>query len=158
MPTRLCAIALLGLLAATLPRPGAAGEAELCVTCAGPPAVYRCVIELPAASKSADARAQMLCATELATTGGHQSCSVARVSAAPCDGPVRTVKGPAAPARETVTQATPAGLPAANASPLEREVAPEKAKAAEPPAPEAAKADAPAKSTWTCVASFFKDC
>jgi hypothetical protein len=149
-------MALLGLLAATLPRAGATAEAELCVTCAGPSAVYRCVIELPATTKSADARAQMLCATELATSGGHQSCSVARVSAAPCDGPVRTVKGPAAavpPMRETLTQAS-----GADASVAAREALLQKENAAEVAAPEEAKADAPAKSTWRCVASLFKDC
>jgi hypothetical protein len=158
-------IALLGLLAAALPRAAAADEVELCVTCAGPPAVYRCLIELPAAAKSPDARAQMLCVTELATAGGHQTCSVARVSAAPCQGPVRSVKGPVTPPpslRETPAPPAPSTLPAASASVAAREPQADKQTAADAPAPDAAKPDAPAESaakrTWTCVASFFKDC
>lgn len=157
MPIRLRDFALFAILATTLPRAGLAAEAELCVACNGPPAVYRCLIELPAGSKSADARAQMVCATELATAGGHESCSVSRVSTAPCEGPVRAVKMPASPAtplRETLTQAAAPASPTATVPVAARELpAPT---AAEPPA--AAKPEAPGKSAWTCVASFFKDC
>ena len=165
MRTRTLDIALFGLLAAALPRAALAGEVELCVTCAGPAAVYRCLIELPAAAKSADARAQMLCVTELATAGGHQTCSVARVSAAPCQGPVRSVKGPVSPPpslRETLTPPAPSTLPAANASVAARAPQADQQTAADAPAADAAKPDAPAESaakkTWTCLASFFKDC
>lgn len=146
-------IALLGLLASTLPRAAPAGDVELCVTCAGPAAVYRCVAELPGTSKTADARAQMACATELATAGGHQSCSVARVAAA-CEGPSRSVKmsaSPAAPVREAEAQA---GSPALTATDtVKTGESPAVAEGASPGA-----AGERAKSTWTCLASFFKDC
>jgi hypothetical protein len=55
--------------------------------------------------------------------------------------------------RETLTRAS-----GADASVAAREAPLQKENATEVAAPEEAKADAPAKSTWRCVASLFKDC
>jgi hypothetical protein len=74
---------------AVLAMPAAAGAATMCVTCVGPDATYRCVSE--AASSPTDARYQYLCITEIAKSGGHQSCSVSRNASGPCDGPERVV-------------------------------------------------------------------
>lgn len=76
-------------LTAVLALPGAASAATMCVTCVGPDATYRCVSE--AAASPNDARYQFLCITELAKSGGHQSCSVNRNATGPCDGPERVV-------------------------------------------------------------------
>lgn len=163
MRTRSRDIVRLGLLSAMLPGAAIGAEAELCVTCVGPQAAYRCLVELPATSKTVDARAQMLCATELATAGGHQSCSVARVSTAPCEGPLRAIKAPGLPAptpREALAQPDAASVPAGTAPAGAREAPPEADSPARPPAAAApgALVQRAAKGTWQCVASFFKDC
>jgi lambda repressor-like predicted transcriptional regulator len=79
-----------------------ATAAEYCVTCMAPAQMYACVIEGVAADAPADARHQLLCITELATQGGHESCTVPRSAPKPCPGVQKVV------ARATGTPAAPA--------------------------------------------------
>jgi hypothetical protein len=68
-----------------------AAAQEYCVTCAGPPATYRCVVAGDGSAAAHAARGQFLCITEIAKSGGHASCSAARGQASPCPGETRTV-------------------------------------------------------------------
>jgi hypothetical protein len=68
-----------------------ASAQEYCVTCTGPPAIYRCTIASEAGTAVPPSRSQLLCITELAQTGNHESCSVGRTAAEPCLGEPRTV-------------------------------------------------------------------
>lgn len=78
--------------------PGAALASELCVSCAGPEAVYRCEPEGFGADAS---RAAWVCVTELAKLEGHKSCAVDRRAAGPCDGPIKIVRRELAPGAAT---------------------------------------------------------
>lgn len=75
---------------------------ELCVVCAEPAMSYRCALEGDAATGPVPAGLQLLCVKELATRGGHKSCSVDRA---------RTVETCNA---ALVTLARPAGEPPAS--------------------------------------------
>lgn len=67
---------------------------EYCVTCAGPDAAYRCTVEGTPPGAGKDARAQFICITQLASEGGHDSCSVSRGAALPCPGETKVVSAP----------------------------------------------------------------
>jgi hypothetical protein len=71
-----------------------ANAAEYCVSCAGPEAVYRCEIEGTPEGQGTDPKAQLLCITELAKSGGHESCAVTRGSSVPCAGETRLLAAP----------------------------------------------------------------
>jgi hypothetical protein len=86
MRTRI-SIVLLALVACGLA--SHASAQEYCVTCTGPPAKYRCIIGGNA--KPTPSRGQLLCITELAQSGNHESCSVGRTTSEPCQGEPRTV-------------------------------------------------------------------
>ena len=66
--------------------------AEYCVTCASPEANYRC--EIGGKGSAGDPRAWLLCITELAKQGGHESCSVDRKATAPCPGVLKVLAAP----------------------------------------------------------------
>lgn len=66
--------------------------AEYCVACVSPDANYRCQVGSP--EGPADPRAWLLCITELAKQGGHESCSVARNAPAPCPGVQKVLAAP----------------------------------------------------------------
>ena len=72
----------------------ASGAAEYCVSCSGPDVSYRCQIEGTAEGPGADPRAQLLCIRQLAESGAHDSCSVARSTSYPCPGETRVIAGP----------------------------------------------------------------
>lgn len=95
------------LLAAGLARTAAAGE--LCVTCDGPPMTYRCVFGEAVATKTDDPRAQMLCITELAKFGHHESCAVDHRQPAQCPGALRAVSPPDVAAELPPLAKPPAG-------------------------------------------------
>ncbi|KAB2848126.1 MAG: hypothetical protein F9K44_11670, partial [Hyphomicrobiaceae bacterium] len=69
---------------------GAMGQtpprAEACVSCSGPEAVYRCVVEAPDGNSIPADRAQLFCIERLAKDGGHQSCAVRRREKLECAG------------------------------------------------------------------------
>lgn len=77
---------------------GVAGAAaqDLCVSCNGPAQTYRCQISGThgTAIGTTDPRAQVLCITEIARQGGHETCTVDRGKADTCDGPVKVVTPP----------------------------------------------------------------
>lgn len=81
------------LFAAALLASGAAHATEICVSCSGPEAVYRCTVD-----QSADVEAyrygkrvlQFVCITELARQGNHGKCRVQRGEGA-CIGIERSV-------------------------------------------------------------------
>ncbi len=79
----------------------AAGAAEYCVTCEGPPALYRCVIDGQADGPGKDPRASIYCISEMARQGKHERCAVSRGAPFPCPGLTALVKpqleGPAQP-------------------------------------------------------------
>ena len=67
----------------------AAAADEVCVSCSGPPAVYRCTVD--EASKIDSYRhakrvLQLACITELAREGGHGQCGVRRSGPEGCIG------------------------------------------------------------------------
>jgi hypothetical protein len=73
----------------------AAQAAEYCVSCVSPDVSYRCEVGGPDAK--ADPRGWLLCITELARTGGHESCSVERNAAPPCPGVHKVLAAPEGP-------------------------------------------------------------
>ncbi len=142
--------------------PGAARGAELCVSCEGPEAVYRCE---PEGFGPGDSRAAWTCVTELAKLEGHKSCAIDRRAAGPCDGPLRVVRRDLAPdlaASQDNASARPIEIPE-NPPP---ETSPTVAGALKKAGQSAAEqiqgagesAGAAAKKAWNCVASFGKNC
>ncbi|MGQ0457466.1 MAG: hypothetical protein ACT4OU_10430 [Hyphomicrobium sp.] len=83
--------------------------ADICVACTGPDASYACSVDT-AALPSDDSRLKLLCITELAKAGGHQSCTVSRAVTAPCPGEVKKLAAPGLDAAPHV--APPASSPA----------------------------------------------
>src|SRR5262245_9391092 len=79
------------VLAALAPE---ASATEYCVSCAGPDAIYRCEIEGTPEGAGTDPKAQILCTTELAKSGGHENCAVSRGSTVPCPGETRLLAAP----------------------------------------------------------------
>jgi hypothetical protein len=75
---------------------GKAQGAEYCVSCYGPEAYYRCAIESEVDVRGGDPRNQLLCITQLAQNGGHESCSVMRQQVDPCDSAVVVLVAPPA--------------------------------------------------------------
>ena len=131
-PARLLAVG--GLLGAW---PTMANALEYCVTCEGPPAMYRCVIKDTEDGPGKNPSVSLFCTTQMAARGHHQSCSVSRGAPFPCPGLTAILEEPA----ELPTLAAPppdAPLP-------ERESATEPATL--PPAPK----DAPAQKASSKV-------
>lgn len=77
--------------AATAPR---AFALEYCVTCEGPPAMYRCVVDGTADGPGKDPSASLHCISEMATRGKHQQCAVSRGAPFPCPGLTAMVEPP----------------------------------------------------------------
>ncbi|HRO48637.1 MAG TPA: hypothetical protein PLW75_00705 [Hyphomicrobium sp.] len=79
----------------------AAYGAEYCVTCEGPPALYRCVIDGQAEGPGKDPRASIYCISEMAKQGKHERCAVSRGAPFPCPGLTALIQpqrqGPAHP-------------------------------------------------------------
>lgn len=176
---QLAAVTLLTILLA-----GPASAGELCVICTGPDASYRCQVEGIARSASTGTQAQLLCIAELAKSGGHEICGVARRPSGPCDG-VLTVVRPELAGDEGLAGLSGAGVeepsdrsgrapgPDAAAPPPEPEppptVAAELKKAGKAAGETAEKAGenlkgagsavgSAAQKTWDCVTSLFGDC
>lgn len=113
--------------------------AEYCVTCAGPAAMYACVVGGTPPDAPADPREQLVCIAEIAKSGGHDSCSVPRSAPKPCPGVLRIVAAPppgaTPPAPDTAAAPEAAGVPAGEPGPSAgaEEGEPEPAKPAAPP-------------------------
>lgn len=95
--------------------PASANTAEYCVQCSSPSATYRCRAGNLAADAPADPRIQVICITELAKAGQHESCAVARNAQGSCQGALRTVLAPQ-PAPDVPDAAI--AIPAPAAQPL----------------------------------------
>ena len=65
---------------------GSAIAAEYCVTCEGPPALYRCVVDGTPEGPGTDSRASLHCISEMARQGQHERCAVSRGAPFPCPG------------------------------------------------------------------------
>jgi len=101
--------------------PHAAVAAEYCVTCEGPPAMYRCVVAGTADGPGKDPSASLYCISEMATNGRHDQCAVSRGAPFPCPGLTTIVRHvptlappPAAAGSEADAGAPVAGPPEEN--------------------------------------------
>lgn len=65
---------------------GSLSAAEYCVTCEGPPALYRCVIDGTPEGPGKDSRASIHCISQMAKQGNHERCGVSRGAPFPCPG------------------------------------------------------------------------
>lgn len=175
-------VALLTTLWALVP--AGAGAGELCVTCMKPDLTYRCVFGENVAVSADDPKAQMLCISELAKFGHHESCAFDRRSATTCPGTLRAVSPPPKDAKLPPLQPPPIGpsgtpMPAPGAPKVDtgpRTVEELAKQTAQSTGIELDKAGAAVKGTakaagdgigvvgdaakksWRCLASFFSDC
>ncbi len=98
---------------------GHAQGSELCVVCAEPAMTYRCALQGDTQPGNAPPGLQLLCIKELATRGGHKSCSIDRTHTAEnCNAVLVTVAAPtgdAAPA--PAAPAAPPPSPASDQTP-----------------------------------------
>jgi hypothetical protein len=88
---------------------GQAAALEYCVTCEGPPALYRCVIDGTADGPGNDPTASLFCISSMANKGHHETCAVSRGAPFPCPGLTAVVKQPAG---QHQTTAPPPAAPA----------------------------------------------
>ena len=144
---------------------------EICVSCSGPPAVYRCTVDDAdgvARYKGGDRILQFICTTELSKAGGHQKCRTRRGSAEPCIGMERTVSlsGP--------IDGIAAQAESDQSGTIEAAPAPDKSSAPPKTVEELARRTATAskdqldktgsavggamKKSWNCMISLFQDC
>lgn len=108
-----------------------AGAAEICVSCEGPVAAYRCDVEGTAASVEADGGLQFLCIRDIAQRRGHATCAVARQGAAGCNGePWRITRDAAG----TETDAGSVVIPRLRTPPVDGQAAQAATRAGEPTA------------------------
>ena len=109
---------------------------QLCVSCEGPAASYRCTVEQPSGKvtlgNGIDAE---ICSKVMANKGSHAKCRVVAVAASGgCEGPERTV----------------------NLTDYQRAIGDSDESTYEVGALEIARRNV--HNTWLCVASMFKDC
>ena len=157
------ALVIAGLLAAG--RAWAAGE--VCVTCKGPDASYRCKLEGSGAldpSRVGDRVAQFICVSELARRGGHESCSVRNDGFPTCVGELRAV-GLTGPLPDAPPPAQPpAGAAAAETAKSEPpktmvDLAKRTGEASKAELQKTGKAvEGAVKKTWDCLATLFTQC
>lgn len=72
-----------------------AGAAEYCVTCEGPPAMYRCIVRDTPEGPGTNSSHSLYCISEMATRGQHEKCAVSRGAPFPCPGLAAEVAQPA---------------------------------------------------------------
>lgn len=153
------------LLIAVVAAPVAAQAGEVCVVCADPGAVYRCIADpkLPA-FRGSDKVLQYICVTELAKSGGHASCKVSGNGGEQCQGVERIVGSqgiePPAPTQE-VQAPPPVPQPEQKDNPPKTLV--DLAKRTKEQMDDDTRKTGQAvggafKKTWDCVATLFKQC
>ena len=95
-----------------------AGAAEYCVTCEGPPAMYRCIVKDTPDGPGTNPSHSLYCISEMAVRGQHENCTVSRVAPFPCPGLTAEVTQPtgkmAEPPLQDATPAPAAPAPATN--------------------------------------------
>ncbi|MGE3228510.1 MAG: hypothetical protein AB7J30_03645 [Hyphomicrobium sp.] len=101
-----------------------AAAAEYCVTCEGPPALYRCVVDGTEDGPGKDPSQSLYCISRMAAKGNHQTCAVSRGAPFPCPGLTALIGKPsqfptlaappvgAPPTADAAAEAQPAGPPA----------------------------------------------
>lgn len=146
---------------------------EFCVSCTGPNALYRCVIE--GAKPGGAQPLQVLCVTTIAKDGGHAACSVRGGTVFDCNGQVKRLswaaineasrqapqESAAQPAPQPQTKPAEQGPPQTVLDMAKRanEQSGEQWKKAGETVKEQTKSFGDAtKKTWDCVASFFTKC
>lgn len=72
-----------------------AAALEYCVTCEGPPAMYRCVIAGTPEGPGNAPSSSLFCISEMAARGHHERCAVSRGAPFPCPGLTAEVDEPA---------------------------------------------------------------
>lgn len=75
---------------------GGAAALEYCVTCEGPPSLYRCVVAGTPDGPGKDPTASLFCISEMASKGRHERCAVSRGAPFPCPGLTTIVTQPSA--------------------------------------------------------------
>lgn len=173
MATRAIVVTLLLSLAAAVP----VAAQEICVTCAGPDAIYRCTIEksekiTARLGNLADKPMQTVCMKELARLGGHERCAVRREAVnAPCPGIEKQLSLSSLldnlpgqkPASDTTVPGSAGGEGSAASVPPVPAPAPTETKGPPRTVEELAKQTG-AKSkeqlakTWKCLTSLFSNC
>lgn len=167
------ALSVLGLAMVTaMP---AAAASEVCVSCSGPPATYRCTVddaEKLEGYRGSKQVLQLVCITELAKEGGHQQCRVQRTGSEGCFGHGRTVSLKAsidglaqraateATREPTVEQeATPVTPPKPGPPKTVEELARRTAASSRDQVQKTGDTVGSAmKKSWECLASLFKNC
>lgn len=100
-----------------------ASATEYCVVCAGPEATYKCQVDGTPGGNNSDPRQQLLCISELAKLGGHDSCSINRKAADPnggetCAGELKVLSAPASAPPLNPQSATTTDAPAPSSHPI----------------------------------------
>jgi hypothetical protein len=135
---------------------------EYCVSCTGPDAVYRCIIDN--ARPSSGTPLQVLCLTRMSEYGNHASCAVKRVTVLDCDGRIVRITTPPLPGETGTAAGPPAPSPAPEpAEPKKSDtllgVMKEAGKTSKEQLDSAGDAVGKgAKKSWDCVTSFFSKC
>jgi len=115
--------------------PGTARATEYCVTCEGPNAIYRCVVEGTPDGPGTNPSASLLCISEMAARGHHERCAVSRGAPFPCPGLTATIAAqPDLPANPQSSADAPAGPPVTEGHPSEAVGQEEENAAGVPPA------------------------
>jgi hypothetical protein len=122
---------------------------EYCVSCEGPAAMYRCVIQGTPEGAGSDSSSSLYCISQMAAKGRHQSCSVARGAPFPCPGFTAEIAAPSTPpmadAPPPAAASTPQAPPVPHNAPAPGE--PPSAERAAEPAKPAEDAPAPVPRT-----------
>ena len=123
MPVLRCGLAL-SLAAAINALSGlawsnAAHAGDVCVVCSDPVATYRCEIAGADGAKPQEPGLQLACIKQIATRGGHGSCSVNTRVGGPCDGVLvvieaQSVDRPTPPVADNGVPKAPVILPPVN--------------------------------------------
>lgn len=167
-------LALTAMAISALSMPAAA--AEYCVTCANPPAMYRCAIAGTPAEPGSDPGQSLACIQQLATGGKHETCLVSKSAPFPCPGELRTIEAQLTP---PPTQPAANGTPAAEGDVAKPTSPPPKAvphtveelakqaveqtktgidKAGEATGKAGSAIGNAMKKTWDCLSTLFTGC
>ena len=130
------ATAIASCTAAIAVTTGALVAGELCVSCTGPDASYRCTFK-GNGSPSLVPGLQLTCISQIAKQGGHQSCTIERNRQKPCDSTAKIFAMPeafAAPAEGDAKPVLPDAEPVVPQKKAEPVIVPPADHAADPSA------------------------
>ncbi|HEX2842052.1 hypothetical protein [Hyphomicrobium sp.] len=75
-----------------------AAALEYCVTCEGPPAMYRCIVAGTEDGPGKDPTVSLYCISQMAKQGRHASCAVSKGAPFPCPGLTAIIEAKTHPA------------------------------------------------------------